>query len=906
MKNLSNFLSLIALIFMNISASAQSGHIHTVAGGGTLSIDGIPATNAKIGVTTGITVDASGNIYVLDSIFRVKKIDRSGIITRIGGGGALKVDGVPATSAQLEPRGLCVDGYGNLFFSDTGERIRKIDATSGIITTVAGNIGLGFNGDGGPATATGATGCGFRNAKDVFIDQAGNFYIADDVRVRKIDAATGIITTIAGNGIMPSVVTDGVPATSTPVEATSVCADNAGNVYVGGDSYSRIRKIDPSGIITTIAGNGVSGYTGDGGPGTAAAVGNPSDITCDVIGNIYIAQRNSGVVRKVDAFTGIITTATGAGTTTAEYASPSCTDIPSGMGQLAADAKGDIFYADNRGKVRKMSLNPTITSAIMNVYITDNCSGADFFITTPTWTAGDNILTYFGDGTTATAPVIGGTCGNAGILSFSHTYNSSGVFSVKHVLYNGTTAIDSITYSYSYTLCNALMADFYLDMNGDCLYSLATDYPIYLPVTIAIDSNGVAVDTITSTGGFYYQAIGNPGDIYTLTVIAMPPGLAVSCPASGIISDTIKPVGGTIAHNFVGFNCSGTPGFDLAVHPASNPTAAFTHNFALIENKYCTPQTGTLSINMGTNYAYFASSHTPVSYSGYQATWSFPGMSSAIAAPILVTVYGEVLAPPYYLGGDTVNSDYTINPVSGDANPADNLVNLSDTVRGAYDPNFIAVNPRCGDPGQEMEYTIVFENTGNDTAHNIHVMDTLSAHLDPATIKIVAASSYMNMAKLNNGGITTLKFDMPNIMLPDSSHHNLNHGMIVYKIRTKTGTASGTVIPNTVGIYFDYNPVVMTEPTNYTIGCPELGVAGLTKNSTPTIYPNPTTDELTIKTANGSYSSLTISNSIGQVLLQQAISNTQTKVNVKVLPAGLYYVTIRGENGNSVQKFVKL
>src|SRR5204862_317026 len=200
-----------------------------------------------------------------------------------------------------------LDAGGNLYIADLGnERIRKVAAATGIITTVAGNGVFGFAGDGGAATSASLSG-----PVGVAVDAGGNLYIADNWnnRIRKVAAATGIITTMAGNG-NPTFAGDGGAATSASVYVpTGVALDASGNLYIADYGNQRVRKVDAaSGIITTVAGNGSPAFAGDGGAATSASLNSPVSVALDASGNLYVADQGNHRIRKVAAATGIITT----------------------------------------------------------------------------------------------------------------------------------------------------------------------------------------------------------------------------------------------------------------------------------------------------------------------------------------------------------------------------------------------------------------------------------------------------------------------------------------------------------------------------------------------------------------------------------------------------------------------
>ncbi len=300
------------LICCGIAASAQ--RITTVAGTGGVSGysgDGGPATAAKLALPQAVTIDVHGNMYIsVDGAYpNIRKVDTAGTISSIAGNPfvtrGFSGDGGAATAAQMDdPRGIAVDRKGNVYFFDrNNKRVRKVD-TSGIITTFAGTGSPFSSGDGGPATAAGI-GIG----SGICLDSDGNIYIGADNYIRKVDTF-GTITTIAGTGV-PGYSGDGGIAATAQIATLNgqIALDKYGNLYVGS---TRIRKISAAGIITTVAGNGTPTYSGDGGAATAAGM-NVYGVYPDSIGNIYIADHDPAQrIRKVNT-AGIITTIAGIG-----------------------------------------------------------------------------------------------------------------------------------------------------------------------------------------------------------------------------------------------------------------------------------------------------------------------------------------------------------------------------------------------------------------------------------------------------------------------------------------------------------------------------------------------------------------------------------------------------------------
>ena len=303
-----------------------SGTITTFAGDGFLDVpndinlregrftgDDGPATMASLNFPTGMLMDAAGNLYIADSVNqRVRKVDTNGVITTFAGNGAIDPsaptprgfftgDGGPATQAGLSgPNAIAVDATGNIYIADAlNHRIRKVD-TTGIITTVAGSGPVGeagiFSGDGGPATQA-----RLNEPYSVTIDDEGNLYISDteNHRIRKVDTA-GIISTFAGTGNPADAVGDGGPATGARLRAPFIARfDQDGNLYIPDFDDDRVRKVDTSGDITTIAGTGTRGFTVDGTPATLANLAGPNGVFVDQNGDIYIALELNLRIRKV-------------------------------------------------------------------------------------------------------------------------------------------------------------------------------------------------------------------------------------------------------------------------------------------------------------------------------------------------------------------------------------------------------------------------------------------------------------------------------------------------------------------------------------------------------------------------------------------------------------------------------
>ena len=346
--------------------------ITTVAGNGTygFSGDGGPATAAQMNAPLGMAVDSVGDLFIADNgNFRTRRVDATTqLITTVAGNGTYSFsgDGGPATSAQFSAAGVVVDGAGNLFVSDIDNcRIRRVDATTQVINTIAGDgqCRSGGVGDGGPARAA-----ALYYPVGLALDKAGNLFIGVlDDRVRRVDAATQTITTVAGNGT-EGFSGDGGPATSAQLSVLDIAIDNAENLFITDWEFNRIRRVDAATqTITTYAGNGTMGFSGDGGPATAAQL-SPAGVAVDTVGNLFIADRSNCRIRRVDATTQVISTIAGDGQCGfSGDGGPATSAELSAGGPVAVDSAGNLFISDGEGgRIREVlasKQNQTISFA---------------------------------------------------------------------------------------------------------------------------------------------------------------------------------------------------------------------------------------------------------------------------------------------------------------------------------------------------------------------------------------------------------------------------------------------------------------------------------------------------------------------------------------------------------------
>ena len=450
---------------------AATGVISTVAGNGLAGYSGDngPAMSAALNYPSGVALDSAGNIYIVDTHnWCVRKVEAAtGVITTVAGNGLIGYSGDngPATSARVNPMGIAVDSAGNIYIADNYyPSIRKVTSATGIITTVAGNGSGGYTGDNGPAISA-----RLNSPSGIALDGLGNMYIADTLnnRVRKVDAVTGVITTVAGNGMSGYSGDNGAAVSASLYGPFGISVTNRGDIYIADKNNHRIRKVDSAtGMITTIAGSGINGYSGDSGPATSASLASPYGVLVDAAGNVLIADTNNARIRRVDVATGVMSSVAGVGGNYAGDNGSSALALLSGPEKLAIDVADNIFVADSsNNRIRKVDAitgvittvagngavsytgdtgdNGPATSSYINnprgvaldmmgnIYIADSGNHrirkVDALTDVITTVAGTGIGSYSGDNGPATSAMInypkGITLDNAGNIYIADEYN---------------------------------------------------------------------------------------------------------------------------------------------------------------------------------------------------------------------------------------------------------------------------------------------------------------------------------------------------------------------------------------------------------------------------------------------------------------------------------------------------
>jgi len=850
--------------------SAATGIVSTIAGNGILgySGDGGPAVNAQLADPVGIAVDHNGNLYIADNnnIAIRKVVLSTGIITTIAGGHGISQDsgdGGPAVSANIiYPLWVAVDPTGNLYiYSSNG--IRTINATTGIISPfvniynvwhasfspggnlylddnlgqtiwkipsgtstssiVAGNGLDGISGIPGPALAA-----QLNSPMNLAADRAGNVFLVDNYNnsIYRIDRSTGqiqnfvnaanprgIATDGAGNvyftrndGLYVAKATpagavsiiagsssyghtgDGGPATSATLNrADGIALDAAGNLYIADVQSNCIRKVTAAnGIITTIAGTTASGYTGDGSPAASATLNAPLGVTVDRLGNVYIADNGNNVVRKIDAATGIITTV--AGTGIAGF---------SGDNGLATAAQLNYPYR-------------VITDSLNNLYVSDQFNQRVRKINRVTGIittfAGNGNSAYTGDNVPANTTSISNPVG----ISFDGAYN----LYVNDWTNGRVRMIANAMAPPPVTPTGLITGIVFYDDNSNGIRDSGEALADSITASAVVGTTRLT--TTTKNGIFKLQA---DTGTYTIAIDSLPYYTAspihqqlhlVADPMYDSVSFALQPI-------------AGKQDLQVALLSLSSARPGLPLQFRLFYRNIGTTTVSNATLTYaGSNKTYITSvipAYDSLSADSTTAFWHLGTLAAHQAGS--VEIHANTYPPPVTNIGDYLHFSASVSPVAGDVNPVDNTSTLARTASGSYDPNEKSeahpgiITPDQLAAGEYLDYTIRFQNTGNDTAFTVIVKDTLDAKLDWTTLLVTEAS---HPYQLSIGGGDKLSFTFSNILLPDSTTNKTgSEGYIHFRIRPRSTLPTGADIAGRSAIYFDANPPVMTNTVHTVI-----------------------------------------------------------------------------------------
>lgn len=565
-----------------------------------------------------------------------------------------------------------------------------------------------------------------------------------------------------------------------------------------------------------------------------------------------------------------------------------------------------------------LSVNSKAQTAVNITYIIDSSSGGGYCpppislgVDVYGEVTGYNALTdsidvqyFWDDGTNTTVRVnIQDFTLDYFYASAMHTYTSAGIYDVMAIATGPDGNADTVinTPIYISSGCVALDGYCYYDNNSNCLFDSGDDTLGGVPIAITDVAGNYIGYAYTNASGYYstYVPSGLTGLQIAPSTYWISSFSTITCPVSG--SYTFSSTG-AMSFNF-GMDCTSSS-YDLAVAESSTRVAApgsdgwisfYAGNLSCVP----TPSTITLTLDPSVSYVSMNYGPAPATIVGNVLTWN-PTMLASYYWWAGFWVNIKINTSVSAIIFDTACFNVSISPTASDMDISNNNANFCRIIGGPYDPNNKEVSPAgigaAGEiaPNTELTYTVNFQNTGTAPAINVYVMDTVSNNLDMSTFQIVASSHAMN-PYFYEGNI--IRFDYPNIMLPDSNANEpLSHGWVVYRIKTKNGLANGTQIKNTGHIFFDYNAAIVTNTTLNTINT-ALSISENNNELSSLIYPNPAQDQFTIEFGEEVNGILSIVDMRGRIVKTITLTKTnQVSINTEQLGSGLYGLLIPGVN----------
>jgi uncharacterized repeat protein (TIGR01451 family) len=509
---------------------------------------------------------------------------------------------------------------------------------------------------------------------------------------------------------------------------------------------------------------------------------------------------------------------------------------------------------------------------------------------------GDSIDVYinWGDGSDSTFKI---EAQMGAYYSNTHTYTIQGSFAAY--LYMAIDFATSMHTSYSHSVtdtCGSLQGTVWMDPNTNCTYDNGENYLTGHMIQLVNQSNQQVSYAMIKNDGTY--AIDMPaGNTYDISLAGMPGTLTPVCPISGTATQTVAL--NTVHTNNFAYDCTGTttdlsvdgwanvwrPGMNRALH-ISATTDNFCQNY---------PATVTLVLDNQLSYTSTIGGMAPSNVSGQTLTWNVSSLSAV--NEFLSSIY--VMCDSYATINSVLCNDLYISYTGvTDPDQANDTTEVCAFVSNSYDPNDKSVSPG-GDGvgmihnGDQLAYLINFQNTGNDTAYNITITDTLSSNVDASSFVLGEASHPVAVTWLP-GNI--IKFRFENIYLPDSNiNEPLSHGYVSYKVKAKTGLTDGTLINNTAHIYFDFNTAIVTNTTINTIDIP-LTVKNVSNGVlSAKVYPNPANNELTIAVEGQKNFSMVMYDVLGRPVSKSQSNSGKLTVNTSEFASGLYMLEITAD-----------
>lgn len=482
---------------------------------------------------------------------------------------------------------------------------------------------------------------------------------------------------------------------------------------------------------------------------------------------------------------------------------------------------------------------------------------------------------------------------------FYHTYLSAGVYDVTYIVTAPDGKTDTLVCLAENIFggsCATFSAFGFLDNNGNCIYDSGEQLVYNVPLVL---KNGNSFYSQFYTGA--NNADINSGINYTAEMdiaYLQNLGYAIIC-GSGLINFTANAGSNTI---YFGVGCPAIS--DVGVYSSGYGFKLGNSATVLsgINVKTCSPVSGSYSLVLDPKLSFIAATVPPASGSGLNYTWNYNNMQSFNNSVSYNDLYFN-LTPSAQIG-DTLCYTFSLPSGFTDDDLTNNSVTVCYPVKAAWDPNLIEVSPKGTGtsgfiaPGTDLTYTIFFQNTGNDTAKNVYMLDTIDSDLNINSIEVIQTSHPMNLF-IFSGNV--LKFDFRNINLPDSNVNELaSHGYVVYRIKPKNNLADGTIINNNAGIYFDSNPAVVTNTTLNTISLP-LGFEDHNFNDIK-IYPNPSLGKLFVETVYSNNDSILLTDMAGKTVSRTITQHKTTEIIVSHLEKGIYLLKIQGKSSQVIKK----
>ncbi|MGZ3866424.1 MAG: NHL domain-containing protein [Bacteroidia bacterium] len=866
--------SLAGFFLLVASLCGYSQIINTIAGNGTQGFagDGGAATAAELNQPMNTAFDAAGNMYIQDgSNNRVRKISPSGIITTVAGNGTRGTsgDGGLATSAKLYFVfvSMTVDSAGNIYLPDSN-CIRMVN-TSGIINTIAGTRIAGFSGDGGPATSA-----RMKSANGIAVDRKGNVYFCDGNRIRMINTS-GIINTIVGNGTAGFTGDGGLASAAQVSSPGGLAVDTAGNLYINDQGNVRIRKVDKTGIITTIAGTGTVGTTGDGGPAISAEINTPNyDLAVDLQGNIYFPDNNR--LRKITAATGIISTIAGTGATGfSGDGGPATAATFFNLISVSVDKFGKVFITDNYNhRVRLVCNAPTFTITPSNPKVcigsslTFTVSGASTYTWSPSATLSNaNSANPVASPTANTTYSVIGTdaigCPNFTPKVTTLTVNPLPGMAIGVLPSASVCAMSAITLSVSGT------ATSYTWATGATTTSISATPSVTSVYTVTgTDANG-CVKAMTKT----------------VTVYALP-SVAVNSPTLCSGGSTVLTASGASTYTWSTSATTNT----ISVTPA-NTTQYTVTGTGLHSCKNTATATVTIDIPpVSVNDAVicqggstFLNANGALSYTWTPAT----GLSSTNGSPVTANPNTTTV---YYVTGTDANgcTNFDSSTVTVMSNP---------TITANY-ASICAGSTATLTANGAMTYTWS-PPTGLSSSTGSTVVASPTATIEYTVTGSAGTCTAVTTTTVNVNQLPNVTFDLsPNQFCNSDSS-------VTLAATPAGGTFSGTsVTTNTfnakaagVGTYTlsysytDGNNCINTDTAVVSVVDCSMGIINSSLN-TIRIYPNPASNYFYVENKTGSVATIEVYDVSGRKVVSQKTNETLAAVNSSLLDNGIYLVRI--------------